>query len=197
MAALSSLKGGIGDDPKELTPKKMAEWNMLLDYMKKRGYEGSTQLDKDKALGQKIFNDFKKENPSVSITYDIVPTVQMEMQKLKQTTQAFLERRKDPNAKAVMSNVSKVDGFLGSKTSQFRFPNMTEMVSRNNAVVSNKNLGLVEGTLRPTGIGAGGGLSTYRKPLPKGAKLEEVVDASGNKSIVYQDESGDLIKYQP
>lgn len=177
--------GGGGDDPKPLTPQQMREWNLLLDHIKAKGYEGSDKLDKDKSLSKALFDDFKKSNPNVSITYDIVPAVQSEMQKLKDSTQAFLQRRGDPNATKVMANVSKVDGFLGSKTSQFRFPEMKEAVYKNDNLVSNSNLGLVNSGLKPTGVMA------VKKKLPVGAKLEKMQDG-----YYYQDDNGDLVKYE-
>lgn len=171
------------EDPPELTPQKMKEWNQLLDFIKTKGYEGSTKLDKDKALSQQLFNEFKKANPQTSITYDIVPVVQREMEKLKQSAQGFAARRDDPNAKNIMSNISKVDGFLGSKTSQFRFPAMQEVVKHNDVTVQNKNLGLVKGDLTPVGPG---GINLLRTP-PKGAKIEKLKGGD-----FYTDENGDL-----
>lgn len=192
---LGSVKNGVisgligkEDDPGTLTPKKMSEWNRLLDFLKQKGYEGSTKLDKDKALGQSLFNEFKKANPGTSITYDIVPTVQREMEKLKESAQSFAERHKDPNAKQVMSGISKVDGFLGSKTSQFRFPEMTETSLHNGQVVSTANLGLVKGGLQPTGITG----SATKKPLPRGVTLQRV-----DGEDYYTDPStGYLVKYE-
>lgn len=192
---LGSVKNGVisglmgsDDDPKTLTPQKMSEWNKLLDFLKQKGYEGSTKLDKDKALGQTLFNEFKKSNPSTTITYDIVPTVQREMEKLKDSAQSFAERHKDPNAKQVMSGISKVDGFLGSKTSQFRFPEMTETALHNGQVVSSANLGLVKGGLQPTGITG----STTKQSLPRGVTLIKADDGD-----YYTDPStGYLVKYQ-
>lgn len=168
---ISGLMGKTEDpgDNEKLTPQKMQEWNKLLDFIKSKGHEGSTKLDKDKTLGQSLFNEFKKANPNTTITYDIVPTVQREMERLKESAQSFAERHKDPNAKKVMSGISKVDGFLGSRTSQFRFPEMTETTKLNGRVVSSANLGLVKGGLQPTGITGGA-----KKPLPRGVELKRV-----------------------
>lgn len=188
---ITGLVGG-GDEPDNtLTPQKMKEWNQFLDFIKTKGYEGSEKLDHDKALGQSLFNEFKKNNPNVSISYDIVTPVQTEMQKLKESAQSFAERRKDPNAKQIMANVSKVDGFLGSKTSQFRFPDMTLNQVRNNNLVGSTNLGLVKSGLQPTGAAA-----TVVKPIPKGVELEDLYDAQGNKTGKgYTDpSSGDVIR---
>lgn len=190
-SGVTGLIGG-GDEPKEkLTPQKMKEWNMFIDWMKTKGHSGSTKLDKDKTLGQSLFNQFKKDNPSTTITYDIVPAVQTEFQRLKNDAQNFAARRNDPNAKNIMSNVSKVDGFLGSQTSQFSFPDMVEKEYKNDALVGANNLGLVKGGLQPTGVVG----NSVRKAMPSGVKLEPLYDDKGKQTgMGYTDENGDLIK---
>lgn len=197
-----------GDDPKKketatvstsptppLTPQQMQEWNSLLDHIKSKGYEGSEQLDHDKKLGESLFNEWKQKNPQATINYDVVKTVQGHMQKLRDSAQDFAARHNDPNAKNIMSNVSKVDGFLGSKTSQFRFPQMTMNELQNNNLVSSTNLGLVNSNLQPTGAAAK--LGAMRK-IPPNAKLEKLYDNAGNATgMGYTDpSSGDIIRVQ-
>lgn len=188
---------GNSDDPKPLTPQMMSEWNQFLDYVKSKGFEGSKDLDsKDKGLGQKLFNEFKTVNPNVTINYDIIPSVQSEMQKLKESAQQFAARRNDPNAKNIMKDISKVDGWFGSKTSQFRFPDMKLKELHNDQLVGSANLGLVNSQLKPTGTTSA--ILGGRKPLPTGVKLEPLFDAQGKQTgMGYTDpDSGDLIRYQ-
>lgn len=181
---------GPDPKPKSLTPQQMGDWNKFLDFVKAKGYEGSAELDKkDKNLGQSLFNEFKKANPKTSIDYSIVPSVQTEMQKLKTNTQSFLERRNDPNAKSVMSGVSKVDGWMGSKTSQYRFPDIEEKNYHNGNLVSSQNLGLVNGDWKPVGLT---GSVNQSKPLPPNAKLEKMSDGR----LYYENSDGDLVLYQ-
>lgn len=178
-----------GDEPKsrQLTPKEMQEWNSFLDFVKLKGYEGSSELNKkDKRLGESLFSEFKKFNPNVSINYDIVPSVQSEMQRLKSTAQDFAARHNDPNAKNIMSDISPVDGWFGSKTSQFRFPEMISQQFNNNNLQSNQNLGLVNSQLQPTGLGM-----NANRPL-SGVKLEKMSDGK----LYYQNKDGDYILYQ-
>jgi hypothetical protein len=177
-----------GGDPKtvsKLTPQQMMDWNRLLDHIKSRGYEGSPVLDHDKALSQQLFQEFAQKNPGTSITYQNVADVQNEMQRLKDAAQGFAQRRGDKGAAAIMSNVSKVDGFLGSKTSQFRFPNMEEKNFHNNVLRGTSNLGLVNGNLQPTGALAA------MKQIPKGAQTWQ----SNDGGTYYTDpKSGDAVR---
>lgn len=187
------------DDPKKnpsLTPQQMQEWNSLLDHIKSRGYEGSEQLDHDKKLGESLFNEWKQKNPGATIDYGAVKSVQGEMQKLRDNAQGFAARHNDPNAKNIMSNVSKIDGFLGSKTSQFRFPQMSVNDLHNNALVGSANLGLVNSNLQPTGAAAK--LAAMKRTPPPNAKLEALYDNAGNKTgMGYTDPTtGDVVRVQ-
>lgn len=179
--------GGDPTTPQPLTPQQMREWNMFIDFLQKKGIAGSKDLDsKNKNLGANLFEQFRKEVPGVTITYDIVKPVQTEMQKLKDAAQSFAARRGDLNASNIMSGVSKVDGWLGSRTSQFKFPEMTENQLHNNQLVASNNLGLLGGGLKPAGATA-----MLKKPtIPTNAKIEKLQDG-----YYYQDEStGDLVK---
>ncbi len=65
----SSLLSGGGDDPKPLTPQQRQEWNNYVDWLEKKGYKGSPLLDKkETGLATGLFNQFKKENPNVTLS---------------------------------------------------------------------------------------------------------------------------------
>lgn len=187
---ISGLVGG-NEDPKKpssaapLTPQQRIDWNRYVDYVEKRGYKGSTQLDKkETGLAKKLFDDFIKENPNSSINYDHVKSVQIEMQKLKEVSQSFAKRRNNPDAEKIMAGISQVDGWPGSKTTQFKFPEMKEKYYHNEQLVKARNLGLVGSSLQPANQTA--------KPLPKGVKLEQLSDG-----VYYEDPStGDMVKYR-
>lgn len=185
---------GPGDDEPiaPLTPKQMQDWNRYVDYLELKGYKGSKDLDKkETGLAKKLLEDFRKEYPDASITYDDVKKVQIEMQKLKDQAQGFAARRNDPNATKIMAGVSQVDGWPGAKTTSFKFPEMAERQLHNNSLVGQRNLGLVSGSFQPTGA------AVQKKPLPKGVKLEPLYDAAGNKTgMGYTDPAtGDVITY--
>jgi hypothetical protein len=179
-----------GGDPKpvsKLTPQQMMDWNRLLDHIKSKGYEGSTVLDHDKTLGQKLFQEFAQKNPGVSITYDNVADVQNEMQRLRDTSQDYAKKKGLPDAASIMSNVSKVDGFLGSKTSQFRFPVMEKQRLYNNVLRGTSNMGVVDGDLRNAR-----GITAMQK-LPKGVETWK----SNDGGMYYTDpKTGDAVKLQ-
>jgi len=192
-----SKSGGDPTPSTPLTPQQMMEWNSLLDHIKSRGFEGSEKLDHDKTLGQSLFNEWKAKNPGATIDYNAVKTVQGEMQKLRDQAQGFAARKNDPNAKNIMANVSPVDGFLGSKTSQFRFPNMVLNQEKNGNLVSSNNLGLLNGNFKPTGAGSSSIMGAV-KPIPKGVKVEILYDSTGKPTGQgYTDPvSGDIVRVQ-
>lgn len=195
--------GGSTENPparRRLSPGEMQQWNMFLDYVKKEGYEGSEELNKkNKNLGQSLFTAFKKANPNISIDYSIVPDVQNEMQILGQSTRDFAKRRNLPNAENLMTGVSPVDGWFGSKTSQYRFPEQQTVVYNNGQLVSATNDGLMTSNLQATGVpnlnAQGQAASTLpanarpRKPIPKGVTIEKLQDG-----YYYEDpNTGDLV----
>lgn len=196
--------GGATPQPRRLTPQELQQWNMFLDYVKTEGYEGSADLNnKSKNLGASLFAKFKKANPNVTINYDIVPSVQTEMQYMKQEAQAFDARHGKPNSE-VMAGISPVDGWFGSKTSSYRFPNLI-VKNQNGQTIEDK--GLMNGDMTPQGVAGSGaagettrivkggqpaastGLEGIR--LPKGAKPFQV--DGGEWMIDDPDNPGDVI----
>lgn len=182
-----------GDDPPSgLTPQQMADWNKYVSYVEKRGYKGSKDLDKkETGLARKLLDDFIKETPGVSIKYDDVKKVQQEMIRLRDQAQAFEARRGNPNASKVMSGTSSIDGWPGSKTTSFMFPDMQTRQFVDGSLVEQKNLGLVGGDLKPTGVG--GSLTTVSGTrLPAGTPLEKM----GDGRYYYKNKDGDFVLYQ-
>lgn len=122
--------GGPGDKDKAkpIDNNKKLAWNAFIDYLDKNGYKGSTDLDnRDKNLGQTLLAKFNAANPKMQLSYDDVPLVQSELQNYRQTLinkwkagQAGADGIK--SADDIMPGLSPVDGWLGSKTSSYRFP---------------------------------------------------------------------------
>ena len=118
---------GPGTPP--LTVKQRQDWNRFIDFMDKSGYKGSKDLDnRDTNLGRFLFQRFKSQNKDVGLTYEDVPRVQQELQDYRNLLlQQFKggkikpEGMKDPE-KELMPGLSAVDGWLGSKTSSYKFP---------------------------------------------------------------------------
>jgi hypothetical protein len=93
------------------------------------------------------------------------------MEKLKQSAQGFAQRRNDPSAKNIMTGISKVDGWPGSRTTQFKFPDLEVTQYRNDNLVAKKNYGLLDGGLQAEGV--------KKKALPTNIKLETLYDSAG------------------
>lgn len=109
-----------------LTIDERNQWNSLIDYMKKRGVSGSVDLDnRDTGLGQKIMEEYRVQNPHFTLTYPQVAQVQKDLQDYRAN---LLQKYKagtatsDVPPEQVMAGLSPVDGWLGSKTSSWKYP---------------------------------------------------------------------------
>lgn len=131
-----SLMGGPGDPTttpgKKLTTVQKQNWNNFIDYLDKAGYKGSTDLDnRDTNLGKNLLAKYNTVNPNAQINYEDVPSVQGELQNYRQvlvnkwkagTVGVNTPIKSDDE---IMPNLSPVDGWLGSKTSSYKFPTAT------------------------------------------------------------------------
>jgi len=109
-------------------PQTMKEWNSFLDFAKQKGVAGSPELDvRNKNLGQQTLNEYLQQNPNSTLTYDSIPKIQQELQTYRQQVLNDVKSNKRSFGEGVtesnfMSGLSKVDGWLGSKTSTYKFP---------------------------------------------------------------------------
>lgn len=176
-----------------LNPTEMQEWNSYLDFVKEQGFEGSTDLDiRDKKLGESLFGQYKTKNPKSTINYDIVPRVQQELTYLRDQAQGFARRQNDPNADKIMAGISPVDGWFGSKTSQYRFPSVTLNTINNGTLTSSQDQGLLNGNFQTSQPAKYTSPVTRlgNKPVPNGVKIEQLKDG-----YFYEDpNSGDLVE---
>ena len=198
---------GGGEDPtkptppRRLNPNEMNQWNQYLDFVDKKGFKGSKDLDnRDKGLGASLFNEFKQSNPNISIGYDIVPSVQHEMQQQKKWQSDFLNRKGTP-ADDPMGNISKTDGWFGSLTSQERFvPTTQKTLNSSGQLVGSTNLGLMNSEGQTTSsmqanLANTNGLSANGKILPENAN-EPFKGSDGFWYYDTKDNPGELIRYQ-
>lgn len=184
-----------GDDPKpglqtrQLNQEELNQWNQFLDFVKEKGYEGSEKLnDRNKSLGETLFNEFRKSNKNITIGYDIVPSVQSEMVKIRDKARDFAKRHNQPDYEKIMEGISAVDGWFGSKTSQYRFPSFTYNEIKNGSLVKSENLGLVDGSMTPFGKKVP--TTVTGKKIPDGVKIEKL-----ENGYFYEDpQSGDLVQ---
>lgn len=78
---MNNGNGDAGPEPKNsledvpyLSSKKMQEWNEFLKYVEDKNLKGKPELDKED-MGNKLFQEWKKQNPNKSINIDDVPSV--------------------------------------------------------------------------------------------------------------------------
>jgi len=118
--------------PPGLSPLQRLHWNNFIDYLDKQGVKGSPLLDqRDKNLGQFYFQKYASTNPGLSITYNDVPKIQQELQDYRTN---LVNQWKSGKAKIdsiktedeIMPNLSPADGWLGSKTSSYKYPNYVQ-----------------------------------------------------------------------
>src|SRR5438876_4000160 len=104
-------------EPKDLSPAQRMEWNNYVNFLEEKGYKGSPLLDKkETGLAKSLFDEYTQMNPGTPLKYEDIKSVQLEMQKLKDSAQALAKRQGYKNAKNIMTGVSDVDGWPGSKT---------------------------------------------------------------------------------
>lgn len=111
-----------------LTPDQKNQWNNFVDYLDKAGYKGSPLLDdRNKTLGLNLIEQYRKANPSFTLTYENVKDVQEDLQTYRadmvnkfKTGKVVVDGVKSEDE--IMPGLSAVDGWLGSKTSNWKFP---------------------------------------------------------------------------
>ena len=190
MTRPSLLSGGGEDPPKGLTPQQRKDWNNYVSWLEQKGYKGSPLLDKkDTGLATSLFNQFRKENPTATISLDNVKSVQSEMERLAEAARQLEARRGNPNAANIMQGTSKVDGWPGSKTTSFKFPDLEQLVYNNGKLQSHTKYGLLNPQLKPTDS-TKATLSANPTTLT-GMKLEKMSDGR----YYYQNRDGDYVMY--
>jgi hypothetical protein len=131
--------------PPPLTLEQRQHWNDFVDYLDKQGYKGSSALDnKNMALGQNLLDKYNQMRPQNKIDYGDIARVQQEIQDHR--TNLVNMWKKDPKVittpikseAEIMPNISPVDGWLGSKTSSWRFP----IATRDNSDSTTTNFGV-------------------------------------------------------
>ena len=122
---LQSALGG-GDDDKKVTNQQRGDWNKYVQFLKKRGISGDVKLDKNN-LGKNMLAQYIKDNPSTSLTTDIVSPIQHDFANYRQWAINNIKQGKGEFAKGTdennfMKELSIVDNYPGSMTSKHEFP---------------------------------------------------------------------------
>ena len=134
----AAMPGGMADEPVEpgsLNAKDRSFWNGFVGYVQSKGLKGSPDLDKRSLnLSKKLFSEYSEANKG-TYNYDtFIPQVQQHISDYRTKAIEHINAGKsgiagytgDPKDydfdKEFMSGLSAVDGWAGSKTTAWRFP---------------------------------------------------------------------------
>jgi len=71
------------DDTKPVNNKMRSDWNGFIDYLEKKGMKGKPDLDKG-GLGYKMFDDYVKQTPGVSLSRESLPIIRKDLLNYRQ-----------------------------------------------------------------------------------------------------------------
>ena len=120
-----------------VTEKHKADWNKYLTWLDAKKMKGTPDLDKG-GLGNKLFNQYIKENPTTSLNPNIIPGIRKEYQILRQSgiddilkgKAYFLGKTgKDTDTSNFMKHIelnekSKDPNYVGQHLTQTFFPDV-------------------------------------------------------------------------
>ena len=122
------IEGGEENKPtgKPITNKERADWNMYVKTLESKGLRGNTELDKGD-YGKRVLLDYIKANPSTSLTPERIADIQADFANyrnfaLDQVKQGKFVFDKGVNEQNFMQELSKLDAYPGSKTTNHLFP---------------------------------------------------------------------------
>ena len=143
--------GGTNEGVRKVNRPVLEEWNSFLDYVDKKGYKGSKELDMgDHKLSQSLFDDYKKDNPNAQLDYSYVLPIQQEIKNYRDRTiedfktgKAKINSSAGDNYEHYMEGLSNPDGWFGSKTSSWKFPKQyLQTINNDNTMGNKEDLGL-------------------------------------------------------
>lgn len=123
------VKGGGDEKPAEQVPitnQHRKDWNAYIDYLRSKGLAGNAMLDKD-GTGNKVLEQYIKDNPKTSLSVNIVKPLQGEFQNYKKWVIGEVKAGRASwgegvNEDNVMDDLSGEDAYAGSKTASHKFP---------------------------------------------------------------------------
>lgn len=159
-AAMSLLKGGMKNgggikkmpnggtttaQPSSITNQNRTDWNSYVDWLNKQGVAGKPQLDSD-STGFKMLDQYRKLNPNTTISQNEITPIQQDLQNYRTWALDNISANKGTfaqgtNADNFMSGLSQADGYPGSKTTSYKFPDQYLKTFDNGKQVANQNLG--------------------------------------------------------
>jgi len=118
-----------GEKPKPLTAQDKAKWNKFIGFVEANNMKNNPVLDqRNKQVGMSLLQKFNLANPKDALPTDIVPRVQQELQDYRTNLVNQWKAGRIAPIEGVktegdlMSGISKVDGWPGTKTLSSRFP---------------------------------------------------------------------------
>ncbi|HOV34870.1 MAG TPA: hypothetical protein PLS56_02670 [Candidatus Dojkabacteria bacterium] len=154
---------------------QISYFNNFLDYVKDRGYQGSTKLNTG-TLNEDLYKDYQTANPNSNINLPLRDLTRMAQneQHIQKAFDVDFVGRKNPQMKDAVANssISKIDDFFGSETSKRYIPTATKIDKRNGNVTNVTNLGFV-----PNSINKASTLQT--KKVPDGVEIIDTTDGRG------------------
>ena len=125
LSDLKSIAPKEGEEP-TITNKHRQDWNAYVKYLETKGMRGNVELDKGTNFDKALLA-YKKENPSTTITKEMIAPIQKEFGKYREFAlqqvrdkKAFLQE--GVTEEMFLKDLSVVDGMAGSKTSSYEFP---------------------------------------------------------------------------
>ena len=129
--SIAKIKGGIEDKDKKttstaITNQHRADWNGYVKWLESQKMRGNPELDKGD-MGKQMLAKYIKENPKTSLTLDLVKPIQSDFANyrnfaLDQVKQGKMVFDKGVNEGNFMQELSKLDAYPGSKTTNHLFP---------------------------------------------------------------------------
>lgn len=126
-----------GENDPIVTDKQKMEWNNFISWLDKKGLKGKPELDKGN-VGNKMFEQYLKENPSSVLSKESIPVIRNEYLKLREAGlnnilagKAFLEGKsgKDADTSKFMRHIVENEkttnpNYVGQHLTQTPFPSM-------------------------------------------------------------------------
>lgn len=134
LSAKKVLSGDpVGSDKPPVSNKTRQDWNDYVNWLDKKGLKGHPSLDHNDN-GFKMIDQYRKENPSTSISRESVIPIQKEFSNYRNYAIQQIEKGGGQFAPGVNKDnflraLSTIDGIPGQRTTSYQFPSgyMTDM----------------------------------------------------------------------
>lgn len=145
-----------GEDGLEITPDQRNNWNDFINYSKQQPGYGGEQMNHNSEQGQNILSGYNSMYPNKAINPNMVQSFQQDFQNIQNGSNNIFGSAGSRATKRIPGGVSKVDNYIGTKTSAQQYPNVEyeHQDSRGN-VLANKKYGADFGLANKENINGG------------------------------------------